>query len=68
MHWLPNLNNACVKLHLEILLFNSFPNDKILDCPKLKAFADNKSNVAKKQKFLFDSAENIIGKGENAGY
>ena len=24
--------------------FNSFPNDKILDSSKLKAFADNKSN------------------------
>ena len=39
-----------------------------LDWTKFKAFADDKSNVAKIVIFGFDSVENIIGKGENAGY
>ena len=49
-------------------LLNSLPNDKILDCSKLKVFSDDKLKVAKIIIFVFDSAENIVGKGENAGY
>ena len=47
---------------------NSVPNDKILDLYKLKAFADNYLNVNQKLKFALRSLENIVGKGENAGY
>ena len=47
---------------------NYFPNDKILDLSKLKAFADNKINVTEIFKFLLERVENIVGKGENAGY
>ena len=36
--------------------------------PKLKAFADNKMNVAKMMIFSSERVENIVGKGENAGY
>ena len=39
-----------------------------LDVTKLKAFADDKLNVAKIMIFLFDRAENTVGKGENASY
>ena len=49
-------------------LFNSLPNDKILDQSELKAFADDKINVNKNLKFVFGQVENIVGKGENAGY
>ena len=35
---------------------------------KFKAIADDNSNVAKMVISLFDRAENIVGKGENAGY
>ena len=35
---------------------------------KLKAFADNKLNVATMAISLFDRVENTVGKGENAGY
>ena len=35
---------------------------------KLKAFADNKSNVIQNLKFVLGRVENIVGKGENAGY
>ena len=31
---------------------NILPNDKILDCSKLKAFADDKINVTKELKFV----------------
>ena len=44
------------------------PNDKILDYSKLKAFADDKINVNEKLKFGLGRVENIVGKGENAGY
>ena len=47
---------------------NSLPNNKILDRFKLKAFADNKINATEIWKFVLGRAENIVGKGENAGY
>ena len=46
----------------------TLPNDKILDSSKLKAFADDKIMVAQKLRFVFGRVENIVGKGENAGY
>ena len=49
-------------------VFNSLPNDKSLHWSKLKAFADNKINVLKMMILDFDRIENIVGKGENAGY
>ena len=47
---------------------NPFPNDKILDITKLKAFADKKLNIDKMIISLLDRVENTEGKGENAGY
>ena len=35
---------------------------------KLKAFADNKKDMAEKSKFVMRRVENIVGNGENAGY
>ena len=43
---------------------NYLPNDKILDMPELKAFADDKINVTKNLKFALGGVENIVGKGE----
>ena len=52
-----------------MLKFNSLPNDKILDWSKFKAIiADDKINVNEKLKFDIGGVENIVGKGENAGY
>ena len=48
--------------------FNSVPNNKILDLSKLRAFADNKIRLARMMVFVFDRIENIMEKGENAGY
>ena len=31
-------------------------------------FTDNNINVARKSRFVFDTAGNIVEKGENAGY
>ena len=47
---------------------NPLPNDKISDWLKLKAFADDNLNVAKIMISPSDRVENIVGKGENAGY
>ena len=49
-------------------MFNSSPNNKILDWSKLKALADNKLYVNEKLKVGLGRAENIVEKGENAGY
>ena len=49
-------------------LINPLPDDKILYLPKLKAFADDKSNVTQNIKGVFRSIENIVGKEENAVY
>ena len=46
----------------------SLPNDKFIDWSKLKAFADDKIKMIKKLKFYFGKVENIVGKGEIAGY
>ena len=47
---------------------NSLQNNKILDWSKLKAFADDKINVLKTLNIKLGRVENIVGKGENAGY
>ena len=45
---------------------NPFPLYKILDQPKLKAFADNKLNVTKMIIPVFYRLENVVEKGEIA--
>ena len=47
---------------------NSLPNGKIFDWSKLKAFTDDKIKVNEKLKFGLRRIENIVRKGENAGY
>ena len=47
---------------------NSLPNETILDWSKLKVFEDNILKVSLTTKFVPDRLENIVGKGENAGY
>ena len=49
-------------------MFNPFPNNKIFDRIKLKAFADDKLNITKMTISSFDRVENTLGKGENTGY
>ena len=51
------------KKHIKSLL-----NNKILDWSKFKAFADDKLNFARIMISVSDRVENIVGKGENAGY
>ena len=48
----------------------SFVNDddKILALSKLIAFVNNKSNDTQTIEFVFHREENIVRKGENAGY
>ena len=48
--------------------FNCLPNVKISGQSNLKAFADDKINVSEKLKFVSRRVENIVRKGENAGY
>ena len=48
-------------------MFNPLQEDKILNVTKLKAFADDKSNVAKIANSICDKVENTVGKGENDG-
>ena len=58
-------------LHLfrnKFLQIISLPNDKILEQYNLKYFADDKINVIYVKNLVLGRAENIVGKGENAGY
>ena len=57
-----------VMLEPYLSYFNSSPNSKILELTKLKVFADDKKDVIEKLKFVLGRVENIVGKGENAGY
>ena len=41
---------------------------KVVDRLKLKAFADDKFNIAKMMISLFNRVGNIVGREENAGY
>ena len=47
---------------------NPLPKDKFLDCFKLKAFADDIFNVATMMISGLYRVENIVRKGENAGF
>ena len=55
-------------MHCTKHVINTLPNDKILDVTKLKAFADDRINVVQMIITVFVRLENILGKGENAGY
>ena len=45
-------------------IVKSLPNDKISDSSKLKAFADDKSNITQSLKFVLGRVENIVEKGK----
>ena len=47
---------------------NSLPNDKIGDWLKLEANANDNMKVNENLKFAIVRVENIVDKGENAGY
>ena len=49
-------------------ILNPLQNDKIINMTNLKAFADDKLDVATMNISLFDRVENTVGKGKNAGY
>ena len=48
--------------------FSPLPNNNILNQSKLKELAEDKINGTRKLKSVFGWVENIVGKGENAGY
>ena len=49
-------------------VFQHLPNDKLLHQSKLKEFEDDKINMIQKLKFILCRVENIVVKGDNAGY
>ena len=53
---------------IDLFVINPLPNDNFLDMTKLKAFADDKLEVAKMTISLCGRLENTVGKEENAGY
>ena len=63
-----NLKYFCSAILQRKVIFNSLPNNKNLDMTKLKAFADDKLNIARIMISLYDGVENTMGKGKNAGY
>ena len=67
---LSNVVQSFIHIHLYsvFIYILTLPNDKVLDWSKLKDFADDKIKLMEKLKFCWGRAENIVGKGENAGY
>ena len=59
--------NPC-KFGIIVLDVNSLSNSKILDWSKVRACKDNKINVSENLRFDLGRVENIVEKGENAGY
>ena len=57
--------SGSLKVVIVLETVNSLPNGKILHWSK---HADDKFKVAKIMIFVLDRVENIVGKGENAGY
>ena len=51
-----------------MICLNTISDDKIMDLSHFKTFADDKLNIAQTAEFAFNRTENIVGKGENAGY
>ena len=49
-------------------MLNSLPNNKILDCTKFKAFANDKMNVTQRLKFVLEMVETIWEKEKMPGY
>ena len=47
---------------------NSLPDHEIFTLSNFKAIADDKLNIAKNIKFFFYMLENIVERGEHAGY
>ena len=45
---------------------NFLPDDKILDLPKFKAFADDTLKMAQMLEFVTDRVDNIVAKGGHA--
>ena len=50
------------------MLFNPFPNDKILDASKLKDFADDNFKFDEDVRKFMKRVKNTVGKGEIARY
>ena len=44
------------------------PHNTILEQSRMKDFADDKINLTQTLNFVLERVENIVGKGENAGY
>ena len=59
--------HACCHHDIIEIIFNSLPNN-ILDITKLKAFADDKINVARMMISVFERVEHTVEKQDNAGY
>ena len=50
------------------MLIIPLSDNEIVGLPKLKASADDKSNVTQNIKVVFHRIENIVGKEKNAGH
>ena len=65
--WLPAFS-AFPSLFSKFSSLSFLNKQQNLAMTKLKAFADDKFSVAYMMISVFDRVENILGKGENAGY
>ena len=61
-------NHFLICFSIQNLQYLTLYQTIVLDWSKFKAFADVKIIVTEKLKFLLENVENIVAKGENAGY
>ena len=53
---------------MRVYLLNTLSNDNLLNRTKFKANANYKSNIFKMMVSVLDRMENLVGRGENAGF
>ena len=64
-------NHSVIVMKVSFKLFSEstlYSTTKFSEESKFKELADVKINLTQKFKFVFEWVENILGKGENAGY
>ena len=63
-----SLSESKLLYHLPLPSVNSLPNDKILDFAQIERICRQQNKCDLKTDFCFGRVENIMGKGENAGF
>ena len=67
-HYFSYIMVVSARIHTSLEFLYSLSNNKILVESNLKDLADAKINATFKTNLIWGGVQNIVGKGENAGY